>query len=143
MVCDCYAGRRVEEIRILDGIAILENVVNNSLFYSAMICYFFGEHAANCSDPVFNDDRTVDFWLFPKRIISAFQRQRAILKLPAVAAVILGAALGANGVAVFIDHQPGQLAQGNGVRFGGWCGKSDRKRTHTIIVMTCIWCPIF
>ena len=36
-------------------------------------------------------------------IISAFQRQRAILKLPAVAAVILGAALGANGVAVFID----------------------------------------
>ena len=51
----------VEEIRILDGIAILENVVNNSLFYSAIICYFFGEHAANCSDPVFNDDRTLDF----------------------------------------------------------------------------------
>lgn len=105
MVCDCYAGRRVEEIRILDGIVILENVVNNSLFYSAIICYFFGEHAANCSDPVFNDDRTFDFWLFPKRIISAFQRQRviALLKLPAVAAVILGAALGANGVAGFMS----------------------------------------
>ena len=35
-------------------------------------------------------------------ITVACQRQRAILKLPAVAAVILGAALGANGVAVFI-----------------------------------------
>ena len=58
--------------------------------------------------------------MFPKRIISVFQRQLFIarLKLPAVAAVILGAALGANGVAVFVDHQPGQYAQGNGVRSG-------------------------
>lgn len=80
-----------------------------------------------------------------KIIISAFQRQRVIarIKLPAVAAVILGAAFGANGVAVFIDHQPGQYAQGNGIRSGGWCGKSDRKITHTIIVISCTWCPIF
>ena len=62
-------------------------------------------------------------------ITAAFQRQRAILKLPVVAAVILGAALGANGVAVFIDHQPGQHAQGNGGRSGRWCGESDRKIT--------------
>ena len=45
-------------------------------------------------------------------ITAAFQRQCAILKLPAVAAVILGAAFGANGVAVFVDHQPGQLCSG-------------------------------
>lgn len=62
-------------------------------------------------------------------ITAVCQRQRVIarIKIPAVAAVILGAAFGANGVAVFVDHQPGQLAQGNGVCFGGWCGKSDIK----------------
>ena len=58
----------------------------------------------------------------------------ALLKLPAVAAVIPGAAFGANGVAVFVNHQPGQLAQGNGVCFGGWCGKSDMKFTGIIEV---------
>lgn len=64
-----------------------------------------------------------------KIIIAAFQRQRfiALLKPPAVAAVIPGAAFGANGVAVFVDHQPGQHAQGNGVCTSGWCGESDKK----------------
>ena len=70
------------------------------------------------------------------------QNQAVVFKLPAVAAVIPGAALGANGVAVFVDHQPGQLAQGNGARIGGWCGKSDINMI-SIIVIACTWCPIF
>ena len=53
---------------------------------------------------------------------------------PAVAAVTLGAALGANGVAVFVNYQPGQLAQGHGFCIGGWCGKSDMKFTGIIEV---------
>ncbi|MBD9046041.1 MAG: hypothetical protein EGR29_04555 [Faecalibacterium prausnitzii] len=71
------------------------------------------------------------------------QNQAVVFKLPAVAAVILGAALGANGVAVFVDHQPGQHAQGNGGRIGVWCDEGDRKITITIIVISWTWCPIF
>ena len=77
------------------------------------------------------------------RLSGRLQSQGVVFKLPAVAAVILGAALGANGVAVFIDHQSCQHAQGNGGRSGGWCGESDRKITATIIVISCTWCPIF
>lgn len=64
-----------------------------------------------------------------KIIIAAFQRQRVIarIKIPAVAAVFFVAAHRANGVAVFVNYQPGQHAQGNGVCTSGWCGESDKK----------------
>ena len=68
----------------------------------------------------------------------------SVVIAPAVAAVIPGAAFGANGIAVFINHQPGQRTYSYfGHTVCRRCGKGDRKNIRGFSRIVYILCPIF